>query len=118
LGNEATLGGGVCIAANDANYFKMSGGTIAGNKATSKGAAFLRYGLGAFEKTGGTIYGNVTDAGDNANKAAEGVTTTVHSIEIGNALVAYYDETAGDTVILKHSSVSGSVKTDNWSTPN
>jgi hypothetical protein len=114
LNNTAVIGGGVVIPTNADNYFKMSGGVIAGNKAKTKGAAVMRYGNGTFEKTGGTIYGNGTDVGTNANKGTE--SNTVHSIEMGNTLAGYYDLTAEPGTVLKHSTVSGYSNVGEWST--
>jgi hypothetical protein len=112
LNNTAQTGAGVVIASN--KTFTMSGGVIGGNKAVAKGAAVFRYANGTFEKTGNSIiYGNGADVGTNANKGT--TETPVHSIEMGNSLVAYYDETAGVDVVLKHSTTSGYQNVGNWS---
>jgi hypothetical protein len=112
LNNTAQGGGGVAISSD--KTFTMSGGIIGGNTAAVKGAAVFRYGNGTFEKTGNSIiYGNAPNIGTNANKGTQ--SDTVHSIEMGNSLVAYYDETAGVDVVLKHSNASGYQNVGSWS---
>jgi hypothetical protein len=113
LNNEALNGGGVMIASSKNNFFHMEGGVIAGNRAVSMGAAVLRYNAGAFEKTGGIIYGT-DDAEENANKKTDEVSGIVHSIEMGNSNGAYYDGTAGTGVTLKHGSENGYTNVGNW----
>jgi hypothetical protein len=116
-GNDALCGGGVGIGSNVNAVFKMTGGTIAGNRARGRGAAVYRVQLGTFEKTGGTIYGS---AGDYANKKADGVTTALYSIEMWKTTSArdhYFDDEAGPDVKLKHSrtnALTGMTKEGDW----
>ncbi|NCC66198.1 MAG: hypothetical protein EOM15_16285, partial [Spirochaetia bacterium] len=51
--NTATNGGGLFIASPDANFFILSGGTIAENTADYGGGVFVQSGI--FKMTGGVI---------------------------------------------------------------
>jgi hypothetical protein len=122
LNNMAANAGGVTITSGATNYFKMSGGVIAGNMLTAgtAGAAVLLYNQGTFEKTGGVIFGT-TAANGNANCGMEGI-TGVHSIHIGYSssnFKAYYDGDAGENVQLKYTKPSSGdpTKEGSWSTP-
>jgi hypothetical protein len=115
LQNTAVLGGGISISAN--GTFSMTDGVIAGNTASKKGAAVLLYSNGTFEKAGGVIFGTAT-AGENANCGVS-QESDVHSIEIGNNLKAYYDDThTADngtlSIIISDNAIADSVGT--WST--
>jgi hypothetical protein len=112
--NESKYGGGVVVPANVAYYFKMEGGSIEGNRASTAGAAVCQYNAtnGTFTKTGGVIYGvNHADA-TKANKGTEG-TSGIHAISVGSGNTHWYDLTADETVNL---SSKETLTTTGWDT--
>jgi uncharacterized protein YjdB len=105
--NSAAWGGGVY----DNGTFTMNGGIIRGNRAMIFGAAVLVPTNATFTKSGGIIYG--TDAGVNSNKAADGITGTVHAIEVTQGYTTsvttkyYRDTNAGEDVHLNSAESAG-----------
>jgi predicted outer membrane repeat protein len=113
--NTATVqGGGIHFVGSSSPTFvlEMSGGSVLGNKAKTRGAAYYRSG-GAngdttpdgstFKKTGGVIYGFT---GENANTATDDSAdpNAVHSIVLGrNDVKQFYDGTLdeNDTMLNK-----------------
>jgi hypothetical protein len=104
--NSAANGGGVAVAGT----FTMGGGTVRGNRAVKSGAGVFVYTIASFTKSGGVIYGI---EGADANKAADGITGTVHAIEVMQGLgqevtTKYYlDTNVGEDVHLDSAESTG-----------
>ncbi|MDR2343141.1 MAG: Ig-like domain-containing protein [Spirochaetaceae bacterium] len=102
-----TEGGGVYAGA----AFNMDGGAIRGNRAAEHGAGVFVATGGTFTKTSGIIYG--IDAGEDSNKATDGIEAAVHAMEVmqgygtGVSTKYYRDTDAGAEVLLNATKEAG-----------
>jgi hypothetical protein len=112
-GNTAYSGGGVYVSGSNSSSFIMEGGEISGNKAYSGGGVYINNNSlehGTFEKTGGTIYGDIDNlhTPNSTENTATGLGSTYgHAVYYAkDASNQYYRNAALD------STTSGNISTD------